>query len=467
MLPVVALVGRPNVGKSTLFNRLTRTRDALVADYPGLTRDRRYGVARLDGRACIVIDTGGLGAAGSAELAALVARQVDVAVEEADVVVLVVDYRSGLTEQDADIARRLRAAGKRVVVAVNKTDGAAPEIAEAEFHRLGFRELHGIAALHGQGVARLMDAVLQPFPAAEEEAPAEDLAGLPKLAVVGRPNVGKSTLVNRLTGTDRLVTSEEPGTTRDSILVPCERDGRRFVLIDTAGIRRRARVSEAIEKFSVVQSLQSIENAGAVIVLLDAREGVTEQDLHLIGLVAERGRALAIGVNKWDGLAVGRRAEVERQIDRKLDFVPYATVHYVSALHGSGIAELVRAALDAHESAGRHLPTPRLNDVLAQATAAHPPPVARGRRVQLRYAHQGGRFPPIIVVHGTQAERLPAHYRRYLENAFREAFGLVGTPVRVELKSGENPFAGKRNRLTPRQAKRKRRLIRHDRSRRR
>ncbi|HEY8520849.1 MAG TPA: ribosome biogenesis GTPase Der [Gammaproteobacteria bacterium] len=468
MLPVVALVGRPNVGKSTLFNRLTRTRDALVADYPGLTRDRRYGVARLDGRSCIVIDTGGLGATGSAELAALVARQVDVAVEEADVVVLVVDHQSGLTEQDADIARRLRAAGKRVVVAVNKAEGVAPELAEAEFHRLGFRELHGIAALHGHGVARLMEAALEPFSPAQEEPAADDaLAGLPKLAVVGRPNVGKSTLVNRLVGADRLVTSEEPGTTRDSILVPCERDGRRFVLIDTAGIRRRARVSDAVEKFSVVQSLQSIEDAGAVIVLLDAREGVTEQDLHLIGLVEERGRALAIGVNKWDGLPVARRVEVERQIERKLDFVPYATVHYVSALHGSGVAELVRAALDAHESAGRHLPTPRLNQVLADAITAHAPPVSRGRRVQLRYAHQGGRFPPVIVVHGTQAERLPAHYRRYLENAFREAFGLVGTPVRVELRSGENPFAGKRNRLTPRQAKRKRRLIRHDRSRRR
>ena len=253
------------------------------------------------------------------------------------------------------------------------------------------------------------------------------------------------------------------GTTRDSVLVPCEREGRRFVLIDTAGIRRRARVSEAIEKYSIVQSLQAIEDAGAAIVLLDAREGVTDQDVHLIGIAAERGRALAIGVNKWDGMRLAERVAVERQIERKLDFVSYASVHYISALHGSGIAELVRAALAAEESAGRHLPTPRLNDVLRDAVNAHPPPVIRGRRVQLRYAHQGGRYPPLIIVHGTQAERLPGHYRRYLENAFREAFKLRGTPVRVEPKSGENPFAGRRNRLTPRQVKRKRRVIRHSR----
>ncbi len=462
MLPVVALVGRPNVGKSTLFNQLTRTRSALVADHAGLTRDRRYGVTKAGDRPAIVIDTGGLGAPGPEELVALVARQVELAVEEAHAVVLVVDHRAGLTPQDAEIAAQLRALGKPVVVAVNKAEGVPPAVAEAEFHQLGFGEPVGIAALHGQGLERLMERVLEPLPPAE--VPAEEAEDeRPKLAVIGRPNVGKSTLINRLIGSERLVTSAVPGTTRDSVLVPCEREGRRFVLIDTAGIRRRARVSEAVEKYSIVQSLQAIEEAGAVIVLLDAREGVTDQDLHLIGLAAERGRALAIGVNKWDGMRLADRIAVERQIERKLDFVPYASVHYVSALHGSGIAELVRAALEAEESAGRHLPTPRLTKVLEDAVNAHPPPVVRGRRVRLRYAHQGGRYPPLIVVHGTQAERVPGHYRRYLENAFREAFDLRGTPVRVELKSGENPFAGRRNRLTPRQVKRKRRVIRHSR----
>ena len=461
MLPAVALVGRPNVGKSTLFNRLTRTRDALVADFPGLTRDRRYGFGAFGEHAFLVIDTGGLGAQGSSAIAALVTEQVDVALAEAGAIVLVVDHKTGLTPEDVAVAERLRRAAKPVVVAVNKAEGVAGEIAEAEFHGLGLGEPVGIAALHGQGVERLLERVFAPFAGAEDLAePSPALEG-PKLAVIGRPNVGKSTLINRLIGANRLITSPEPGTTRDSVLVPCERDGKHFVLIDTAGIRRRARVDEAIEKFSVVQSLQAIEDAGALIVLLDAREGVTDQDLHLIGLTAQRGRALVIGVNKWDGLTARERRDVERQVDRKLDFVPYASVLYVSALHGSGIAELVAAALKAYRAAGSELATPRLNQVLKDALSENPPPVVRGRQVRLRYAHQGGRYPPLIVVHGSQAERLPAHYRRYLENAFREAFRLHGTPVRVELRSGENPFAGKRNTLTPRQAKRKRRLLRH------
>jgi GTP-binding protein len=384
---------------------------------------------------------------------------VDIAVAEAGAVVLVVDHKTGLTPEDIAIAERLRRAGKPVTVAVNKSEGLSGELAEAEFHGLGLGAPVGIAALHGHGMERLLERVLGPFLGAEAPEAAPELEG-PKLAVIGRPNVGKSTLINRLIGANRLITSSEPGTTRDSVLVPCERDGERFVLIDTAGIRRRARVDEAIEKFSVVQSLQAIEDAGAVIVLLDAREGVTEQDLHLIGLAAEAGRALVIGVNKWDGLASRERREIERQVDRKLDFVAFASVHYVSALHGSGIAELVTAALKAYRAAGTELPTPRLNRALEDALAENPPPVIRGRQVRLRYAHQGGRYPPLIVVHGSQAERLPAHYRRYLENSFRQAFGLRGTPVRVELRSGENPFAGKRNTLTPRQAKRKRRLLR-------
>jgi GTP-binding protein len=356
----------------------------------------------------------------------------------------------------------LRRSGKPVTVAVNKSEGVAGDVAVAEFHRLGFGDPASVAAIHAQGIRQLLERVLEPFELSESQ-PDDDR--VPKVAVIGRPNVGKSTLINRLIGSDRLVTSPEPGTTRDSILVPCERDGQKFTLIDTAGIRRRARVSEAIEKFSVVQSLQAIEDCSVVVALLDAREGVTDQDLHLIGLAVERGRALAIGINKWDGMPITERRGVEGQVDRQLDFVPYAGIHYISALHGSGISELVRAAMVAYESAGRELPTPRLNEVLQQALQAHTPPVVRGRRVRLRYAHQGGRFPPLIVVHGSQAERTPAHYQRYLENAFREALRLKGTPVRVEFRSGENPFAGRRNVLTPRQVRHQRvaRRGRHDR----
>jgi GTPase len=457
MLPAVALVGRPNVGKSTLFNRLTRTRDALVADFPGLTRDRRYGFGRHGERRFIVIDTGGLAIGDSGTITSLVAEQVDLAIDEANAVVFVVDHRSGLTAEDARIAERLRRESKPLVIAVNKAEGVLGEIAAAEFHALGLSEVFGIAALHGQGVDELLDAVLAPFPVSDETL---DEAFGPKVAVIGRPNVGKSTLINRLLGTNRLITSPEPGTTRDSILVPCEREGRKFVLIDTAGIRRRARVSEAIEKYSIVQSLQAIEDAGAVIALLDARDGVSDQDLHLVGLAAARGRALVIGVNKWDGLTSGQRREMERDVDRRLDFVPYATVHYASALHGSGIQEIIDAALVAHKCAGAEFATPRLTTVLEDAVDANPPPLIRGRSARLRYAHQGGRYPPVVVVHGSQAERLPDHYKRYLENTFRVVLKLRGTPVRVELRSGANPFAGKRERLTPRQAKNKRKTLR-------
>ena len=461
MLPVVALLGRPNVGKSTLFNQLTRSRDALVADVPGVTRDRRYGLAAIERGRYVVIDTGGLGGVGEAEIDPEVDRQVAYALDEADALVLVVDYKSGLTAADIAIAGGLRRSGKPLTLAVNKSEGLVPDLAAAEFHRLGLGEPAVIAARHGQGVAGLIDRVLEPF--ALEVATERAADDLPRLAVIGRPNVGKSTLINRLIGSDRLVTSSVPGTTRDSISVSCEREGHRFLLVDTAGIRRRARIDEGIEKFSVVQSLKAIEDSDVAIILIDAREGVTEQDLHLIGIAAERGSALVIGINKWDGMEMHARRQVEREIDRKLDFVSYAPRHYLSALHGSGIAELVATALRAFESAGRQIATPRLNELLKRATTAHPPPVLRGRAVRLRYAHQGGRYPPLIIVHGSQAERIPDRYRRYLENSFRKALKLVGTPLRVEFRSGENPFAGRRNQLTPRQVRSRQRVIRHGR----
>jgi GTP-binding protein len=461
MLPAVALVGRPNVGKSTLFNRLTATRDALVADYPGLTRDRRFGLGRAADRKFIVIDTGGLVSADSDAMTALVAEQVELAIEEADVVVLVVDHKSGLTPADTKIAERLRRESKPVVIAVNKAEGVPGELAEAEFHTMGLGAPVGISAAHGQGVDELLRTALASFPVGDgaDGAAAETDDG-PRVAVIGRPNVGKSTLINRLLGENRLITSPEPGTTRDSIHVPMMRDDKKFVLVDTAGIRRRARVSEVVEKYSVVQSLKAIEEAGAVIAVLDARENVTDQDVHLVGLAAERGRALVLAINKWDGMSNHERRFVEREVERKLDFVPYASQHYVSALHGSGIAELVKAALVGYKNAGAELATPRLTRVLEDALQVNPPPLVRGRQVRLRYAHQGGKYPPLIVVHGTQAQRLPDHYKRYLENAFREALKLKGTPVRVELRTTENPFAGRRNTLTPRQAKHKRRMLR-------
>jgi len=459
MLPAVALVGRTNVGKSTLFNQLTGSRDALVADFPGLTRDRRYGFGKRDGRSFLVVDTGGLGddVSGTAALAAL---QTEIALDEADAIVFVVDYKDGLTAADERVAEQLRTANKPVTVAVNKSEGMGPELAEAEFHSLGLGAPVSIAALHGRRLAELMTRVLGPFDEADAGEIDESLRG-PHVAVVGRPNVGKSTLINRLLGSARLVTSPEPGTTRDSVLVPCERNDKNFVLVDTAGIRRRARVNEMIEKFSIVQSLRAIENAGVVILLVDAREGITDQDLHLIGLILERGRAITIGVNKWDNLDSAHRRQVDAQIDRKLDFVAFARISHISALYGSGINDVIGAALDAYEAAGREFSTPRLNEILERAMVAHAPPIVAGRRTRLRYAHQGGRHPPIIVIHGNRAERLPSHYRRYLTNVFRRALKLEGAALRLEFRTGDNPYAGKRNTLTRRQIKRRQRVIKH------
>ncbi|NHA15622.1 ribosome biogenesis GTPase Der [Thioalkalivibrio sp. XN279] len=458
MLPVVALVGRPNVGKSTLFNFLTRTRDALVADLPGLTRDRQYGFGRVGPVPYIVVDTGGLSGTKD-ELDGLMARQTLHALDEADAVLFLVDAREGLTAADEQVATMLRRRGRAVRLVVNKAEGQDTAVVGAEFHRLGLGEPAVISSAHGDNVRALMEAVLEPFPV-DEEADAAPEQGV-RVAVIGRPNVGKSTLINRMIGEDRLVAYDLPGTTRDAVEVPFVRDGRRYLLVDTAGVRRRSRVSEAVEKFSVIKTLGAIDAASVVIAVLDAREGVTDQDASLLGLAAERGRAMVIAVNKWDGLPPDQRDNVRRQLELKLPFLDYAPVQFISALHGTGVGDLFGLVDASHEAAHRDLPTPELTRVLQDAVSAHQPPISRGRRIKLRYAHQGGRNPPVIVVHGTQAELLPDSYRRYLANIYRKAFRLQGTPVRIELRSGENPYAGRRNPLTPRQQRKRERLMRH------
>ncbi len=456
MLPVIALVGRPNVGKSTLFNRLTRTRDALVADQPGLTRDRKYGVGLLGSSAYLVVDTGGLSGAG-AGVDLLMEQQVLRAIDEADHVLFLVDGREGCGGGDQLIGERLRRTGKPVTLVVNKSEGLDRATAGADFHRLGLGDPLAVSAEHGQGVRSLIDRVLATLPVAEPIS--EDDRGT-QVAVVGRPNVGKSTLINRLLGEERVLVFDQPGTTRDSIFIPLARDGRTYTLIDTAGVRRRSHVTEAIEKFSIIKTLQAIEQANVVLLVLDARQGISDQDAGLAGHILESGRALVLVVNKWDGLSADERERVKSELERKLPFLDFATRRFVSALHGSGVGELFQAVDEAFASATRDLGTPELNRILATALEAHQPPLVRGRRIKLRYAHQGGKNPPVIVIHGTQTEALPDAYRRYLVNSFRKALGLWGTPVQVELRSGENPFAGRRNVLTPRQVRKRERLKR-------
>lgn len=460
MLPVIALVGRPNVGKSTLFNRLTRTRDALVADVPGLTRDRKYGDGKVGERPFIVIDTGGL-TGETDDLEGLMAQQSWQAVEEADLVFFMVDGRDGLTAGDQLIVTALRRTGKQQLLVVNKTDGVDADTVMADFFSLGMGEPHPIAAVHGRGVVSLMDVAMRLLP--EEPADAQENADDEriKVAVVGRPNVGKSTLINRMMGEERVLAFDMPGTTRDSIFIPFERDDTAYTLIDTAGVRRRARVSEAIEKFSVIKTLQAIDAANVVLLLLDAQQEISEQDASLAGYIAEKGRALILVVNKWDGLDGYDRGNIVEQLERRLPFLDYATTCYISALHGSGVGDLFPEIENAFASAMRELPTPALTDILEKIVQEHQPPLVRGRRIKLRYAHQGGRNPPIIVIHGNQTERVPATYKRYLASAFRSAMRLSGTPVRIEFKTGSNPYKGRKNKLTGRQIKRKSRLMRH------
>lgn len=449
MLPVVALVGRPNVGKSTLFNFLTRTRDALVADMPGLTRDRNYGYGKIGSIPYVVVDTGGL-VIDAQGVEQQMVKQALRAVEEADRVLFLVDARSGVTPDDHYIAQTLRKLNKKVFLLANKAEGVDAATAGADFYSLGLGEPHAISAAHGDGVRTLMNEALEGIELPEGAAAAGGQDDI-RVAVIGRPNVGKSTLINRLLGEERLISFDQPGTTRDAVFVPFERDGQTYTLIDTAGVRRRARVEEAIEKFSVIKALQAVDSANVVIGVIDAHDAVTEQDASLFGMVAERGRALLIAVNKWDGIPSDKRDEIRAGLDLRLPFLDFAPVHFISALHGTGVGELMRAVKHAYDASMREMPTPELTRVLETAMEQHQPPLVRGRRIKLRYAHQGGRNPPIIVVHGNQIQHVPDAYKRYLANVFRKNFRLEGTPVRVQFRTDENPFKGKRNPLTPRQ----------------
>jgi GTP-binding protein len=457
MLPTLVLVGRPNVGKSTLFNRLTGTRDALVHDMPGMTRDRHFGRGRIGGKPYLVVDTGGLEPVAKDGIMAEMARQTLQAIDEADAVVFMVDARSGMTAQDKVIADRLRRASCPVWLAVNKAEGMNPAVITAEFHELALGEPLAISGAHGDGISDLVELALAPFPDEEEKS---DDFGIPKIALVGRPNVGKSTLVNALVGEERVIAFDQPGTTRDSIYVDFERDGKPYTLIDTAGVRRKGKVFETVEKFSVIKTLQAIEDANVVVLVLDAHENISDQDAHLAGFILEAGRALVVAINKWDGISPEQRDDVKRDIGRKLAFLDFARFNYISALKGKGLENLLKDVEAAHAAAFIKLSTPKLTRVLEMAVEQHAPPKSGLFRPKPRYAHQGGKNPPVIILHGNALEGLRDDYKRYLESSFRKAFKLQGTPLRIQIKEGEskNPFEGKaRAPLTESEATRMRR----------
>lgn len=454
MTPVIALVGRPNVGKSTLFNRLTKTRDAIVADFPGLTRDRKYGEGEAAGKHFIVIDTGGL--SGDEEgIDAAMADQSLLAIEEADLVFFVVDAREGLTPVDEDIAKHIRQTGKSSVLVVNKVDGLNAEVVAADFYSLGMEPLCLTAASQNRGVSALIEEALAPFP--EQDDKTQDASGC-KIGIIGRPNVGKSTLVNRLLGEERVVVFDEPGTTRDSVYIPYERRDQPYTLIDTAGVRRRKNIKESVEKFSIVKTLQAIKDANVVVIVVDAREGIVEQDLHLIGFAMDSGRALLIAINKWDGMTPDEKKAVKTELSRRLVFLDYAPLHFISAKHGSGVGDLYKSIDQGYASAYAKWSTNRLTELLKDVVSDHQPPMVRGRKIKLRYAHQGGSNPPVIVVHGSKTTDVPGSYKRYLENKFRKVLNVKCTPIRFEFKSGDNPFATSSSDLTPKQKVKKAKL---------
>lgn len=450
--PVIALVGRPNVGKSTLFNRLTRTRDAIVADYPGLTRDRQYGTGRVGHSPYIIVDTGGL--SGEVEgVDPLMAGQVKTAIEDADAVLFLVDGRQGIIPADEVIANYIRQFDKPVYVLVNKAEGTDSDMITSEFHQLGLGQPLAISSAHGDNVAYAIDHVLDQIPEKfeDEELELDDHPGV-RVAVIGRPNVGKSTLINRMIGEDRVVAFDMPGTTRDSIFVPFERNGKPYTLIDTAGVRRRKNIKEKIEKFSIVKAMEAMEDSHVVILVIDGSEGLTDQDLTLLGLAIESGRGLVIAVNKWDNLSSDQRDWVKNELSFRIRFADYAKQHIISALHGTGVGDLFKTINAVHEAAFKRVSTSDLNRVLEQAVLEHQPPLIAGRRVKLRYAHLGGLNPPRVIIHGNQVDKLPAAYTKYLVNVFRKAFRWVGTPVSVEYKATENPFEGRKNKMKHRQS---------------
>ena len=464
MNPVLAIVGRPNVGKSTLFNRITRSRNALVADRPGITRDRQYGLARHSGRLFHLIDTGGLGENehDSQQVADLMEEQSLLAIKEADIVLWLVDGRAGLSAVDETLATMLRPLSRQIYLVVNKTEGMDTDIARVEFHDLGMGNPWPISASQGIGIEELLDAVMASLPAGESPAQDEPGSGV-KISVIGRPNTGKSTLVNRMLGEERMLTFDQPGTTRDSIAVPFARDNQPYTLIDTAGIRRKARVNDKIEKFSIIKSLQAIDSSHIVVLVIDAHEGVTEQDASLLGMVAASGKSLIIAINKWDGLDQSMRARVRGQLERKLGFVDYACIHYISALHGTGVGNIFHSVNHIGKTLA-HLPSAsELTTFLNRAITTNPPPLVHGRRIKLRYAHFGGQNPIRIIIHGNQTEHVPEAYRRYLAKSLRNQMQLEGTPVLIEFRGGDNPFKGRKNVLTQRQLDKRQRMIRHTR----
>ena len=438
MKPTIVIVGRPNVGKSTLFNRLTKTRDALVADIPGLTRDRHYGHGKLGSKPYLVVDTGGFEPLAKDGIMHEMARQTEQAIAEADTIVFVVDGRVGITALDKEIANKLRRVQRPVLVAVNKSEGMNQGVVIADFHELGLGEPHAISATHGEGVRSLIEETLQPFPEpVENESKSDEI----KVAIVGRPNVGKSTMINAVLGEERVIAFDQPGTTRDAIFVDFERGGRKYTLIDTAGLRRKGKVFETIEKFSVIKTLQSIEDAHVVILVLDAQQDISDQDAHIAGFVVESGRALVVAVNKWDGLDTYKRDQVKSEIETRLKFLEFANFHYVSALKGLGLSAVFRSVDAAYRAATADLSTPRLTRTLIDAVARQSPPRNGIFRPKLRYAHQGGRNPPVVVVHGNALDKVPDSYKRYLERVFREVFKLQGTPLRIQFNVSENPYA--------------------------
>jgi len=461
MAITIAIVGRPNVGKSTLFNHLTSSRNALVSDQPGMTRDRHYGFAEFADRRFILIDTGGLhdSEAPHSVLAASIEKQSVTAMTEADAVFWLVDGRAGLTTVDENLVEILRQLNKPVYLLVNKAEGLDKYSVTAEFHALGLGMPIAISAKRGTGIAALMETVIQNFPLAAVQ-PEDKAEGL-RIGIIGRPNVGKSTLTNRLLGEDRMLTFEQPGTTRDSISIPFQRQTRDYVLIDTAGVRRRARISDDVEKLSVLKTLEALDQAQVVILVIDAQEGLTDQDLTLLGMTAESGKSLLLAINKWDGLDNDQKQTVRKQLDRRLDFADYACIHFISALHGTGVGKLFQDIDRIGKAQNIEEKSSRLTEILEFAMATHQPPLVRGRGIKLRYAHLGGHNPIRIIIHGNQIEHVPGSYQRYLANTFRKRLKLVGTPVLIEFRSGPNPFAGKKNVLSKRQATKRRRLMRH------